>query len=234
MFWTPEHDGQRAQHGVAPDEAGALGDVVPEPGRPRRPGPGGPEAAARSGPGSRPRPGRRPRAGQGRRPGRRRPAGRPGAGRRRCWPPARPRTAGCWPGSGRRGPPRPAAATGPRCRTGSRRCPRSTATAYSMGRVARSAATARARPPSSTVRTRLTRTIDWRRSSRSARAPATGGQQPREPGGDGDPGDQQRRPGELHCQQGQGDPEDAVGQVGEAGGDHGLGGSSDPATCDGL
>ena len=52
--------------------------------------------------------------------------------------------------------------------------PRSTATAYSMGMVATSAATANARPPSSTVRTRLTRTIDWRRSSRSAKAPATG------------------------------------------------------------
>jgi hypothetical protein len=47
-------------------------------------------------------------------------------------------------------------------------------------------------------------------------------QQPREPGGDGDPGDQQRRPGELDGQQGQGDPEDSVGQVGEARGHQGL------------
>jgi hypothetical protein len=52
--------------------------------------------------------------------------------------------------------------------------PSSRATAYSMARPAWSSATARARPPSSTVRTRLTRNIVWRRSSRSARAPATG------------------------------------------------------------
>ena len=52
--------------------------------------------------------------------------------------------------------------------------PSSRATAYSMARPAWSAATARARPPSSTVRTRLTRIIVWRRSRRSAKAPATG------------------------------------------------------------
>src|SRR4029450_2754574 len=117
--------------------------------------------------------------------------------------------------------------------------PSSTATRYSMGSVPRSTPTARARPPSSTNPTRLTRTIDWRRSSRSAKAPGTGassqggrggtgtpgrrGEQRGEPGGTVDPGDQDRRPGELHGKQGQGDPEDAVGQVGEPGGDHGLG-----------
>ena len=100
--------------------------------------------------------------------------------------------------------------------------PSSTATAYSMARVATSAATARARPPEQHGPDQVDPDHRLAPVQPVGEGPGHRGQQPGEPGGDGDPGDQQRRPGELHGQQRQGDPQDPVGQVGEAGGDQRL------------
>ena len=201
---------------MAPDEAGTLGDLVPEPGRPRRRGPGGPEAADDQGQAAGPDQvgGRGQTKGDGQAGGGQQAAqGRADEGVGHQLDREQPAVG---PGQVVAGHQRRQQRLGRGVEQGLGD-PQQHGHGVQHGQGGHVGRDGQGQAPQEHGPDQVD--PDHRLAPVQAVGEGAGhrGQQPGEPGGDRDPGDQQRRPGQLHGQQRQGDPQDPVGQVGEAG-----------------